>query len=384
VFRKFVLVLVLLAVAMMLGASVLLHWLVSGDGTRVTLEHQATAWLGEPVRIGRARAALVPRPGVQLRDVRVGDPARLTLSQVLLSTDLRGLLLDGRVEDAVLIITDSRIELPLPVATNRDTRQREPASVPGDGLRSMSVREVALRDVRLVSRGHEFVVTAQASLHEGLLLLHRLTAAAGDTVLEVDGEIDLVPHVEARLTAHATRLDLDELLVLAQAFIPETRFADQGASSSAVRLVADVTADTAMAAGVALDRFTTQLIVDGPTVTLVPLSFGLFGGQYEGSLEASFDDALAVTLRAQVADIDVGQLTAFGGSPNAVTGTLRGEGAFTADGSDVASALSTARGTGAISIVDGEIRRLGLVRTVVLFFGRPVPDSHSASDRFDR
>jgi hypothetical protein len=30
VFRKFVLVLVLLAVAMMLGASVLLHWLVSG------------------------------------------------------------------------------------------------------------------------------------------------------------------------------------------------------------------------------------------------------------------------------------------------------------------------------------------------------------------
>src|SRR5262249_28244639 len=74
----------------------------------------------------------------------------------------------------------------------------------------------------------------------------------------------------------------------------------------------------------------------------------------------------------------------FGGSPNTITGTLTGAGNFSGDGVDVASVLKAARGMGTASIVNGEIHRLDLVRTVVLFFGKPAPDSAAGTDKFDR
>jgi hypothetical protein len=63
---------------------------------------------------------------------------------------------------------------------------------------------------------------------------------------------------------------------------------------------------------------------------------------------------------------------------------LTGAGTFSGDGADVTSILRTARGMGTASIVNGEIRRLNLVRTVVLFFGKPAQDSAAGSDKFDR
>ena len=76
-----------------------LYWFFSGDGMRRALEQQATAWLGQPVRIKAARGQLFPRPGIGLSGVEVGEPVRLTLSSVDLSTDLRALL-NRRIEDA--------------------------------------------------------------------------------------------------------------------------------------------------------------------------------------------------------------------------------------------------------------------------------------------
>jgi hypothetical protein len=46
--------------------------------------------------------------------------------------------------------------------------------------------------------------------------------------------------------------------------------------------------------------------------------------------------------------------------------------------------LKSARGTGTATITDGAIQRLNLVRTVVLFFGRPAPDTAEGTDRFER
>jgi hypothetical protein len=66
---------------------------------------------------------------------------------------------------------------------------------------------------------------------------------------------------------------------------------------------------------------------------------------------------MSMTLRSNVKGLDVAQLAAFGGSPDTITGTLDG---------------------------NGTIKRLNLVRTVVLFFGRPAPDTAAASDQFER
>jgi hypothetical protein len=46
--------------------------------------------------------------------------------------------------------------------------------------------------------------------------------------------------------------------------------------------------------------------------------------------------------------------------------------------------LSAARGMGTASVASGEIKRLNLVRTVVLFFGKPAPDQAASNDKFDR
>jgi len=45
--------------------------------------------------------------------------------------------------------------------------------------------------------------------------------------------------------------------------------------------------------------------------------------------------------------------------------------------------LANARGNGTAKIANGTIRRLGLVRTIVVFFGKPAADAPGASDAFD-
>jgi len=93
---------------------------------------------------------------------------------------------------------------------------------------------------------------------------------------------------------------------------------------------------------------------------------------------------LSGTIESKIENVDVAQLAAFGGSPDSVTGTLSGAGKFAGSGADFAQMLRNASGTGSASIVNGSIRRLNLVRTVVLFFGRPAPDAGESTDRFDR
>jgi uncharacterized protein involved in outer membrane biogenesis len=110
----------------------------------------------------------------------------------------------------------------------------------------------------------------------------------------------------------------------------------------------------------------------------------MFGGRYEGSVTARVGTPLSATLETRIADLDAAQLATFGGVPDTITGRLSGAGTFTGSGADVAELLRNARGDGTAAIIDGSIRRLHLVRTVVLFFGRPAPDAEDATDRFDR
>lgn len=380
---------VVAVVLVALGAG---YWFFSGDGLRLALEQQATAWLGQPVRIGDARAQVFPRAGVRLREVTVGDPVRLALADVQLSTALRALL-GRRIEDARVVIADSRIEMPLPFAIPTGDSASADEDAPPGAVEIVSVREISLRDIRIVSRGREVVVSADSSLDGDRLTLRTFTAESGTTSLALEGEVDLAPRVDARLQATADTLDLDELLALANAFTPEQqpgatpRRSTRGATTEAAvaaTMAVHLTADTATAGSIEVTQLVTDMSVDGDRVALSPLAFHLFGGRYEGAINATLGENLAVRLQSRLADLDVAQLAAFGGSPDTITGTLGGEGTFTAQGADMAAALASAAGTGTMAILDGSIRRLDLVRTVVLFLGRPAPETAAASDRFDR
>ncbi len=368
---------------MLLVATLGMYWFFSGDGMRRALEQQATSWLGQPVKIKRAQGQLFPRPGIGLSGVEVGEPVRLTLSNVDLSTDLRALL-NRRIEDASVVISDSSIQMPLPftIPETDDSTRSEPTSQ--GGVQVVSVREISLRDVRIQSRGREVRVSADSSLNGDHLTIRRFTAESGTTSLQVEGEAELEPSVDVKLQARANKIDVDELLALAAAFTPERRAARRGSPQAPMKVAATISADTATAAGVQVTKFTTQMSLDGDRVALSPMTFGLFGGSYDGSLNARLGDTLSVTLQSRLKGLNVAQLAAFGGSPDTITGTLSGNGTFSAQGADLSAVLATANGKGSASIVDGTIKRLNLVRTVVLFFGRPAPDTAAASDQFER
>ncbi|PYR77140.1 MAG: hypothetical protein DMF87_16745 [Acidobacteria bacterium] len=373
---------VLLVLAVALAAAA--YWFLSGDGVRVALESQATKWLGQRVTIGAASARIFPRPAITLRDVRAGDPVRIMLAEVQLSTGLKPLW-SHRVEDAEVSVADSRVDMPLAFPLPApDERGAAPASS-SDSVQVVSIRTIKLRNITVASRGRQITVSADSSLSSAHLNLDRFTAASGKTSLEASGLVQLTPRLDAQLDVKANHVDVDDLIALADAFAPRAPRRTAASTPLPGRIVARVSAETARASGVDVRDFATTMVAQGNRITLSPASFQLFGGSYHGVLDVDAEPgALRATFRAQIADLDVAQLAAFGGVADTITGRLSGSGTFTGRGATVGDAIAAATGEGKVSIVNGVLKRLGLVRTVVLFFGRPAQDAGASTDNFER
>jgi uncharacterized protein involved in outer membrane biogenesis len=154
-----------------------------------------------------------------------------------------------------------------------------------------------------------------ASLSSTHLNLDHLTASSGKTALDISGLVQLAPSVDARLTARAERLDLDDLAALAGAFSTEGATSTP-ANPSTARVEARISARTASVSGVELRDLATTLVAQGPRLSLSPLSVGLFGGRYQGAIDLSSGHRLRGTVRAQLMDLDMAQVAAFGGVPD--------------------------------------------------------------------
>jgi hypothetical protein len=333
------------------------------------------------VRIGSATGGLFPRIGVQLRDVRVGEPVRVSLADVTVSTGLRALL-SRRVEDAEITLSDSRIELPLPFAL--PTSKAEEGAPSSSSFTVASISAISLRDILVASRGREIVVSADSSLDGSRLTLDRFTARSGETAVDASGVVDLEPTINAKLEASANRLDFDDLMALADAFTPQQP-SKRGGALVPGRVEAKLTAARGSVAGVDLAKLGTTLVVRGNRVTLAPATFELFGGGYRGTVDADLGaERMTASITADIAGLNVAQLAAFGGVKDTITGRLTGRGRFTGRGADFAAVLAGATGSGTATITNGTISGLELVRTVVLFFGRPSSEAPGGGQRFDR
>jgi AsmA protein len=208
------------------------------------------------------------------------------------------------------------------------------------------------------------------------------TARAGETEVSARGTVDLAPRVAAAIDATANQLDFDDLLALAAAFTANAGTAP-GARTSA-QITARITAPRARLSGVPLARFEASVLADGADVRIEPLEFDLFGGRYDGWLDVSFGERLDVRIGAGVSNLDVAQLAAYAGIANTIAGRLYGSGRFGARGGTMTEVLSAARGVGEIAISPGTIRNLDIVRTVLVFIGRPAADAAPGSgERFD-
>ncbi|MBA2602621.1 MAG: hypothetical protein H0U94_03450, partial [Acidobacteria bacterium] len=70
----------------LVGAFIVVRMVLGSDAVRTTMEVQLAARLGQPVRIGAARAVLFPRVAVDLDDVAIGSPAAVRLGTVRMVT----------------------------------------------------------------------------------------------------------------------------------------------------------------------------------------------------------------------------------------------------------------------------------------------------------
>ncbi len=333
-----------------------LYWFLTGDASRQALERQAGAWLGHPVRIGSLSATLYPRVSLRLRDVRAGDPVRVTLAEVDLSAALRPLL-SRRIEDATVTVADSRIDLPLPFSL--------PVTAPGGS--PLSIRSIALRNVVLASRGREIQVSADASLAGTRLAITRFSASTGKTAIDASGTVELSPRIDATIKARAPDLlDADDLIAVAGAFVTP----GSAPASPPPRITAEIEAPYGSITGVPIRRIAATLRADGNQVSIEPLSFSVFGGRQNGWVDVSFGDRLEMRLGLGVSNIDVAELATLAGAAGAITGRLNGSVRFGAAAPDLTNALGSLRGAGEVVISNGTMRGLDLVGTVVRFLGR--------------
>jgi len=381
VIKKIVLALLVLFV---LGAGALAWWarsVFTGDNIRATLAAQLSEVLGQPVTVGSVAASAYPRVTIDLGDVAIGQPARIQIASLHFGTDFRALL-SRRIEHADVRVNTVRVELPLPALGGRST-ESPTSPTPSDGgeppVTLVSVDEVAIRDVTIVSGGRTLKADIEAVPTSAGVTLRRVVIAADDTAIEATGEITDLAGPVGTITVKAGQLDFDRLIAFLGDFASGSGVAANPSAAGVpsprptpVNLIVTMEADRAKSGTIVLDKLTGRAVVTDAGVTLDPVAFGIFGGRYQGTLStsmgsaASADQPPAFKGTAKLSGIDMAALTAFAGTPGTITGRLNGSIDLTGTGSDLAAAMKTVRGMARLDIADGVIRHLQLVRTIVL------------------
>jgi uncharacterized protein involved in outer membrane biogenesis len=355
--------------------AILARSVLTGDNVRATIASQVSAAIGQPVTIGGLSASIYPRVTMDLTDVAIGQPTRVQLQSMHIGTRL-GALFSRRIEQATVHIDGAHVMLPLPPFAIAATNPGGAADESRPPVEIVSIDEIVLRDVEVVSgdrtlRG-EIELVPQATG----VLLRRVALAADDTTIEMTGTVSSLSPIEGRIEATATDVNFDRLLAFLSDFaaMPTSGVASPpGAIGRSPvmtaldgKLTFDLTLGRATTGNISLSdlRATAQVMADA--VKFEPLSFGVFGGRYDGRMQLTLGDVTRYAWRGKVAGVNAATLMAFADSPNTITGTLAGTIALEGTGLAMEQALRTARGTARIDIADGAIAGLSLVRTIVL------------------
>ena len=199
-----------------------------------------------------------------------------------------------------------------------------------------------LNDVQVVSGGRTLRGDIEAIPHGNGLTLRKVSLKAEDTNINATGEITDLAGPAGAIDLKAGTLNLDRLLTFlaefSSGFGTPGRAGSRQASGPTAGKAMDVTltlnADRATMGTLALERLTGKARVTREGVSVDPVEFGLFSGQYKGSLAVSLADALTLRWRAALSNIDVAAATAFAGSPGTITGRLSGRVDLTGSGTD--------------------------------------------------
>ena len=340
---------------------------LSSDAVRAAVERQLSEALDQPVVIRAARAGIWPRVTLRLDDVAIGIPPTITIKQLDVGAGL-GALISRRVENGSLKATGARIKLPLP-ALKLSAAAKSGSSGP-PALELVSVDGIQLKDVEIVSGGRSLRGDVDVTPRGAGLEINRITLRAEKTELAVYGTIANLTGPTGTLTVKAKGLDLLEVVAFVSDFARGAGISAPGAARgvdrSPMNLQIDVDAGRAMAGGLVLDRLKGSALLTPATIVLKPVTFGVFDGEYSGTLRLTLGATPYFSLNAKLTNVDVAQAMAFAGSPNTVTGRLAGSLVVAGRGTDAATVVRSARGSANVEAKDGTVTGLDLIRSVVI------------------
>jgi uncharacterized protein involved in outer membrane biogenesis len=362
-----------LAVRIMLG----------GDRVKAAIEVQAAAALGQPVVVQMATPRLFPRPGLELGGVIVGARQSATIGRVRLSTGLRPLF-RRRIEDAEVLVERGRIDVPWAIAAFAaltESAARPPGSFSTYPVTLGSIGAITLRQLDLVAGTRTVTVDFDSALTGDRLAVTRMTGRSEGSDFSASGEFSSLARRTGTFKVISSSLDLDTLLAFFAAATPEggkqlASDAEGGKDPAAATPPFDVTvtidAKRGRVLGAEFSDLATSSRMAGDDVRLDPLRVHLFGGRYDGTVtffgsrgEPRFE------WRGSVANLDAAQLAAFAGVSGSITGRLGGTLALATVGTDPQQAIHRTHGSARITITDGRIPGLEIVRAVILAFGKP-------------
>jgi uncharacterized protein involved in outer membrane biogenesis len=381
----------------LLGAFVLVVILAAGlflwaravftqDTVRVALANQLSRAIGQPVTIGSIGVTIVPRLTVNLGQVTIGNPARIRVQTLHMGADFRALL-SRRIEHGRLELSSARIELPLPSFTvggsgsTSASSSNASASTSNSPVELTSVDAIVLRGVEIVSGGRVLTGDVEIVPQGKGLALQKVTLVADKATVNVTGSITDLSGPVGDVAIKAGVLNFDQLLAFAHDFATASGMVTSTEPSSPQRarnpktgpagvpsmnLAVSLEADRATLGTLTLEKLTSQARITGDTMTLEPISFGVFGGHYNGALVFRLGDIPDFKLDATLAGVDMGAATAFAGTPGILTGRLSGNLHLAGRGMDASSVITSARGTARVDIVNGVVKNLGLVHTIVV------------------
>jgi uncharacterized protein involved in outer membrane biogenesis len=359
-------------VFVVIGAA-LFFWarsILATDAVRSALAAQISTAIGQPVAIDGVSASIFPRVTVSLSGVSIGKASEVKVRSLDVGASL-GALLSRRIESATLHVDGARITLPLPDFSFGSPAADE-SSAP---VQLVSVDEVVLSDIAIASRGRTLAGDIDLRANpQGGLAIRRIALTADGAHIEGTGTITNLAGPVGTIELEAGALDLDQLMALASDFAegsgPSSPSASPSttagsAAASAVDLTVSLTADRATMAGISIDAVSGRARLQGETLQVAPLQFGLFGGAYDGTLTATLGAEPTFSWKAALKNVDVAAVTAFAGSPGALTGRLLADVDLTGAGLTAAAAMKTARGTAHVIVSNGTVKNLALVKAAV-------------------
>jgi uncharacterized protein involved in outer membrane biogenesis len=346
------------------------------DMVRNALAAQLSTALGQPVTVGNIGAGIYPRVTVNLGNVAIGNPARIRVQTLHVGTDFWALI-SRRIEHARLDLSGARVELPLPAfSIGGSGSAAEPTTKPP--VEIVSIDDISLRNVAIVSGGRTLTGDVEVVPDGAGVIVRRIALRAENATIDVTGRLATLSPPAGDVTIKAGALNFDQLLAFATEFssgagiataprpMEPTAAGRAPAAASSMNISATLEAARASVGTLALARLTGKARITAAAMTIDPIAFDLFGGRYSGSLVFGLGATPDFHLNASLSGINVAAATAFAGSPGTISGRLSGRVTLSGRGMDASSVMRTARGTARVDIVDGVVKNLGLVRTIVV------------------